>query len=116
MKKIDHTGMVYGACEILGPGPKKKTWKTRCTNCGTVTVRTDAGIRGIKANASQYRGCATCRNTYAERRKGVRGLRPRSDIDEVHGDIGVRWKDSGGFESTKIGIMQQRFYLGVGLE
>jgi hypothetical protein len=116
MKAIDHTGKVYGASEVLGRGPEPNTWRTQCTNCGTITVRSAAGLRGIKANAAQYRGCSACKHTYMERRPGMRGFRPRSETNEGQGDIGVLWKDGNGFESTEIGRMQQRFYLRIGLE
>jgi DNA-directed RNA polymerase subunit RPC12/RpoP len=115
MRKIDHTGQTYGFCEILGRGPEKKTWRTRCIRCGAEVIRSDSGVRGIRANAGMYRGCAACKHTYTERRDPVFGLRPKSE-GAVTRDSGVRWLEAGGFETTPIGRMQQRFYLGVGLE
>lgn len=102
-KATDHTGKQYGACRVIGRTPGEKLrWITECTHCGRVTERSSDALRVLR-NLGGYERCNSCvEKTFAH-------LKP---INEQRRDDGIEWRDGDGFVSTKLGRMQQDFYLG----
>lgn len=106
-RKIDRTGHKYGSCHVLGPAdPEMRTWRCRCLNCGDERVKSATTVRAAKCEEPRY--CNRCQPVAAQ----TFGLMVNEPMKEYAG--GWRWNGNT-WASSEIGLMQQRFYLGVPL-
>lgn len=106
-RMIDRTGHKYGACLVLGPAdPEMKKWLCRCLRCGDVRVKSATTVRWAKSTNPVY--CNRCQPVAAT----TYGLRNNEPNKEYNG--GWSWNGQT-WASSDIGLMQQRFYLGIKL-